>query len=157
MIPALQQWLDRLGKRRPAAPAGSADTDLWLAVGVLLLEVAHADGSASAAEVEQIRRRIARESGLEGTALDSVLDAAAAAFDQATGHWDFTRRINAALGPRDKERILECLWGVAWADGRLDAHETHRIRKIAGLLHLPHGAFVASRERARRKASGGGG
>jgi uncharacterized tellurite resistance protein B-like protein len=45
--------------------------------------------------------------------------------------------------------VVEYLWQVAFADGRLDAHEQHFMRKIADLLYIPHADYVAAKQRAR--------
>ena len=36
------------------------------------------------------------------------------------------------------------MWRVAYADGHLDAHENHLISKVAGLLHVSHGEYIAA-------------
>jgi len=38
---------------------------------------------------------------------------------------------------------------VAMADGHLDAHELHLMRKIADLLYVGHADYVAAKQRAR--------
>ena len=45
--------------------------------------------------------------------------------------------------------IRDSLWQVAFADGRLDAHENHFMRKIGDLLYIPHADYVAAKQRAR--------
>ncbi|HEY5580002.1 MAG TPA: TerB family tellurite resistance protein [Rhodoferax sp.] len=41
---------------------------------------------------------------------------------------------------------------VAYADGHLDAHENHLISKIAGLLHVSHGGYIAAKLYAKEAA-----
>ena len=41
---------------------------------------------------------------------------------------------------------------VALADGKLAAIEDHIIRRIAGLLHLPHEDFIRLKLRAKKEA-----
>ena len=36
------------------------------------------------------------------------------------------------------------------ADGHLDAHENHLISKVAGLLHVTHGEYIAAKLHARQ-------
>ena len=48
-----------------------------------------------------------------------------------------------------KIAIVELMWRVAYADGRLSADENHLMRKIGELLYIPHGAYVAAKLRAR--------
>jgi len=64
-------------------------------------------------------------------------------------HGERARVLQAALAPEEKKRIVELLWLVAFADSRKDALEEHMIRKIAGLLGVPHPDFIDAKLRAR--------
>ncbi len=48
--------------------------------------------------------------------------------------------------------LVEALWQVAYADDHLDAHEQHTISKVAGLLHVTHGEYIAAKMRAKEAA-----
>ena len=63
--------------------------------------------------------------------------------------------MDAGLDAAQKKRIVELLWLVAFADGRKDAHEEHLVRRIAGLLHVPHPDFIDAKRRARERSAGG--
>jgi uncharacterized tellurite resistance protein B-like protein len=41
------------------------------------------------------------------------------------------------------------MWQVAYADGRISAHENHLMRRMADLLHIGHGDYVAAKMRAK--------
>jgi uncharacterized tellurite resistance protein B-like protein len=47
------------------------------------------------------------------------------------------------------------MWRVAYADGTLSAHENHVMWKVSDLLHIPHGAYVSAKMRARDAAGAG--
>ena len=49
---------------------------------------------------------------------------------------------------------MEAMWQVAYADGALDANENHVISKVADLLHVTHGDYIAAMLRARDQRSG---
>ena len=68
---------------------------------------------------------------------------------EATDFFAFTSRINDAFSMEQKLRMIEHMWRVAYADGVLSAHENHVMRKLADLLHIPHGAYVHAKMRAR--------
>jgi len=48
--------------------------------------------------------------------------------------------------------VIELMWQVAYADAALGAHEQHVLRRIAELLHVPHGDYIAAKMRARDAA-----
>jgi len=71
--------------------------------------------------------------------------------------YEFTRLIHESFDDARKGRLIEELWRVAFADRVLEAREEFLIRKIARLLHLPHGDFIAARQRARSRVQEGAG
>ena len=40
------------------------------------------------------------------------------------------------------------MWQVAMADNALSQYEEHVIRKVADLLYVPHGDFIAAKQSA---------
>ena len=102
---------------------------------------------------EVVKHPVVREKfGLgdeEAQALVAVADQAAAG---ATDDYQFTSLINQHLSAAQKERIVEYLWEVAYADGSAAPYEEHFVRKIAELLYVSHGAFLMAKERARTRA-----
>jgi uncharacterized tellurite resistance protein B-like protein len=51
-------------------------------------------------------------------------------------------RLNAELDADGKRDLIHWLWRVAAADGRIDAHEEHLLRKLAELLFVPHADYI---------------
>jgi uncharacterized tellurite resistance protein B-like protein len=66
--------------------------------------------------------------------------------------FQFTQLVNQHYSHTDKITLVENLWLVAFADGRLDKYEEQFIRKVSGLLHLAHSEFIKSKLRAKDKA-----
>jgi uncharacterized tellurite resistance protein B-like protein len=120
----------------------SAGDERRLAAAVLLLEVARADHEHHGAERAALRAGLARGFGVAEAALDALLDQAELRAKQAVSLFDFVQVLNRALSPDDKRGLLRLLWDVAHADGRVDPHEEHLLRRLAGLLHLSHADFI---------------
>ena len=53
--------------------------------------------------------------------------------------WHFT--------PEQKVSVVEMLWQVAYAEGRLDPYEEALVRKIADLIYVPHREFIQAKHR----------
>ena len=68
----------------------------------------------------------------------------------ATDYFQFTSLINKSFSAEQKVQVIEYLWQVAYADGHLDAHEQHFMRKIADLLYVSHADYVGAKQRARQ-------
>ena len=60
---------------------------------------------------------------------------------------ELTRLNNAMVGR--ELRMIELMWRAALADAHVSAHEQHALRRIAELLHIPHGDYIAAKARAQ--------
>ena len=136
-------------KKRAEAPRDPVPARR-LAVATLLVEIARADFEVDASERTAIRRMLAGAYGLDPDAAGDLLTRAERAVEDAVSLYEFTRRLNEELSPAEKVEIVEMLWRVAFADGRLDKYEEHLVRKAADLLYVPHRRFI----RAKLKIEG---
>jgi uncharacterized tellurite resistance protein B-like protein len=127
------------------APAGMLERGepIELATAALLLELSRADFAESPAELGAIRQLLQKRYGLTVEALDTLILDAARRADRAVSLHEFTHRLNRELPEQDKIDLIEMLWRVGLADGRIDKHEEQLIQRVAGLLH------VSDRERMR--------
>lgn len=116
-----------------------------LATAALLLELARADFSESDAEVLAIRHLLQKRFELNDESLDVLMANAVRRADKAVSLHEFTHRLNRELPEADKLAIVEMLWRVSHADGRIDKHEEQLVQRIAGLLH------ISDRDRVRLK------
>ena len=80
--------------------------------------------------------------------LKTILQDALNQADDATSLYEFTGLINEQLSQEEKQALLESIWRVAFADGRIDKYEEHLIRRMSDLLHLNHREFMQARHRA---------
>lgn len=53
-------------------------------------------------------------------------------------------------GLEHRTLLVEHLWRIAWADGRLERDEDHYVRKIAHLLYVPNTQCMLARSRAKK-------
>jgi uncharacterized tellurite resistance protein B-like protein len=111
----------------------------------LLIELSRSDFSESEVEARAIRQMLRDRFRLDETALEALITNAKKRADKATSLHEFTHRLNQELPEAEKLAIVEMLWKVSHADGRIDKHEEHLIQRIAGLLH------ISDRDRVRLK------
>ena len=116
-----------------------------LATAALLVELARSDFSESDAEVAAIRHLLQKRFSLTDDAVEKLLADAGRRADKAVSLHEFTHRLNRELPEAEKLAILEMLWRVSHADGRIDKHEEQLIQRVAGLLH------ISDRDRVRLK------
>lgn len=122
---------------------------LQIATAALLLEMMRMDDHIAPAEQRAIADALRRQFGLNDEEFQAVLEVAEATARSANDYYQFTSLINRECTLDQKVRIVENLWRVAMADGRLDAHELHLMRKLADLLYVGHADYIAAKERAR--------
>ena len=132
------------GIARLATREAAIDT-LPLAVAALLLEIARADHQVDEAERRAVVAAVARVCVLDADALQNLLHTASEVVEEAVSLFEFTDVVNARLERGQKLELLQLLWRVAYADGRLDHYEEYYIRKVADLLHLSHSEFIRAK------------
>ena len=147
--------LRRFFESHIAAAAAPADPEhgLRLATAALLVEVVRIDRDTQEAEREAVRRAVHEKFDLAAGEADALMALAEAEIAQANDYFQFTSLINQRFSQPQKERMIELMWQVAYADAALSAHELHLMRKVAGLLHVPDSAYIAAKMRAKTQAA----
>ncbi len=149
MLQTLKDLFDSLVPPAAQAPPASADHALHLATAVMLVEVMRAAPEIQPAERRHVLQALRGKFDLHDDELARLVELAEAEARASTDYFRFTNVINERFDMAQKIRMIEAMWGVAYADGHLDAHENHVMWRIADLLHVPHGAYISAKMRAR--------
>lgn len=131
--------------------SGEADAHqrrVRLATAALLIEVTRADAVVDEIEQRRVQELLQARTGLEGEALAQLVAEADAAVDHAVSLVDFSRVLVEALSVEERGEVIDLLWEVAYADGRVDRYEDYYVRKLADLLYVSHARFVQGKLRA---------
>ncbi|MFA6262714.1 MAG: TerB family tellurite resistance protein [Bacteroidia bacterium] len=153
MLKTLKELFDGLLPAAAAADPQAAEHTLQLATAVMLVEVMRADASFHAGEREAVLAALRETFALSGDEALRLAELAETTASGATDLFTFTSRINERFDMPQKLRMVEQMWRVAYADGRLAEHERHVLWRIADLLHVPQGAYVHARLRAQQAAA----
>ncbi|MBI5276994.1 MAG: TerB family tellurite resistance protein [Burkholderiales bacterium] len=121
-----------------------------LATAVLLVEVMRADPLLGEPERVAVVAALQRQFGLADDELERLFELAHETARGANDFFRFTSTINDRFSHEEKVHMVELMWTVAYADGHLDAHENHLISKVAGLLHVTHGEYIAAKLHAKQ-------
>jgi uncharacterized tellurite resistance protein B-like protein len=135
------------GRDSAAATEASREQELRLATAVLLVEVARADFAEAGLEIAAVTQLLEEHLGIGRAAVEALVADARREADHHASLQGFTRQLHEELGREEKLEILEMLWRVALSDSRLDRHEDHLIRKVAGLLYVSHSDLIRVRNR----------
>ena len=121
------------------------------ATAALMIELAKADFEEDDIERQLILAMLHDTFDIEGEYLEELMQTAEAASADASDLFQFTSLVNDHYDNEQKIMLLENLWRVAYADGRLDKYEEQFVRKIAGLINLPPSEFTKTKLRVKHQ------
>ncbi len=152
MLKTLKDLFDSLLPPTAGAAPPSDEHALQLATAVMLVEVMRADATFHEGERAAVLAALRDKFALAEDEAARLAELAETAAKGATDLFGFTSRIDERFDMAQKVRMVEHMWRVAYADGRLSEHERHVLWRVADLLHVPQGAYVHARLRAQQEA-----
>ena len=132
---------------RGGAPPVQDDTALRHAVAALLMEAARVDDTLDAAERERIQALLAWRFRLGPFEAAQLGTEAEVASDGAVSWHALTHTIREHCDEPARIRIVEMLWDVILADGKIDDLEANLMRRVAALLFVTDADSGAARRR----------
>jgi len=148
--------IERLKKLFAAPEAEREKPDnhqLAVAATALMVQLSRVDQDEDERELQAIVDGAVKAHQVTRAEAEEILEDALSHADDATSLYEFTGQINEYLDQEGKQALLESIWRVACADGRIDKYEEHLIRRMADLLHLNHREFMQARHRAQDAGS----
>ena len=133
-------------------PISSQNTDskhILVATCALLLEMAAVDGEFSDEEQNVILSILRNDHHMSGSEATEIIKSAQAQRERSIDLWQFTNLINQNYSEEDKIRVMETIWNVIYADGKLDGHEDYLVHNLANLLRLSHSQLIEAKLRAK--------
>ena len=141
--------------RHASTESGSQDPRqaLRVAACALLLELAHADDQFTDDERRHIEEALVRHFDIPAETARELMVLAEQQRREAPDLYQFTSLINASYDEGQRMVLVEVLWGVVHADGKLSKHEDYLMRKLAILLELRPGFLAEARKRAEGRGA----
>jgi uncharacterized tellurite resistance protein B-like protein len=116
-----------------------------------MVEVMRSDNDTDPGEINRISVLLGEQFDLNQTDTQELMDLANGKIRQSISLLAFTRKIRSSWNNQERVLLLQHLWSIAYADGKIDAHERHVIRKIGALLYMTERQMYAAKERARKE------
>jgi uncharacterized tellurite resistance protein B-like protein len=135
-------------------PAHFEHNDYRLAAAALLVHTAAIDGNISDLERDKLHAVVKQQFDLDEATTDELVAEATEAEHEAIDLYHFTSLINRSLNEEGRRRVVEMMWEIVYADGRVTEFESNLIWRAADLLGIPSrerielGQQVASRRGA---------
>jgi len=121
--------------------------DLQVAVAVLLVEAARMDDTFDEHERATIAHMLEHKFDLSQDETRGLIALAEQAAERSHQLHPFTRLAVQRMEPKTRIRLIEMLWEVAYADGKLDPDEDVLVRRVAGLIYVSDEDRIAARQR----------
>ena len=106
-----------------------------------MIEVAYADNQLDESELKAMANSLSKLD-IEKEEIQEIVDATLVKSKESISFYEHTRILNDQLDYDQKKEVLNSVWSIAFADGEMDKHEEHLIRRIADLLYLNHKDFI---------------
>jgi uncharacterized tellurite resistance protein B-like protein len=117
-------------------PSHFEANDYRLAAAALLVHAVTIDGTMSDLERDKLHAVIKRRFGLDEAATDELVLEATEAEHEAVDLYHFTSLINRSLDEDGRRRMVEMMWEIVYADGRVTELEDNLIWRAADLLGI---------------------
>ena len=120
----------------------STEKRIQVAACALFIEMARTDDEFSEEEQNRIISILKKEFSLSDDMCKELIELSKLELQASVDLWQFTNLINENYSPADKIRLIEMIWRVVYADGKLDKHEDYLVKKLAMLLNLRHREMI---------------
>jgi uncharacterized tellurite resistance protein B-like protein len=125
--------------------------DYRVAAAALLVHVATLEGDLSTTMREKLRAVLMAQFGLTAALADELVAEAIAADREAVDFYHFTSLLMRTLNEAGRLRVIEMLWEIAFADGRISEFEDNMMWRVADLLAVSPRDRIALRRRVAGK------
>ncbi|MCG7545611.1 TerB family tellurite resistance protein [Pseudoalteromonas sp. MM17-2] len=137
--------LKRFFNSLQSQPQQDDSPDFKTSVAALLVEVMRADSELQEHERKAMVVLLQKYFDLGEEEVNNLITAASQDLDEAIDYFRFSKQINDNTNAQERIEIIELLWRLAYADGQLDKHEEHVIRRVADLLYVTHNDFIQAK------------
>ena len=109
--------------------------ELYLLCGIMM-EAANIDGSVDKEETDKISNVLVENFNEDEVAVNRVIEKCLNELNDNKSLHFFTSRINKIFENEKKIKLIEILWEIILADGKIHNFESNLIRRLAGLLYV---------------------
>ncbi len=152
MLQPLLRFLADLAMDKKDRDRFEAD-DYRVAAAALMVHAALIDGAMSDGERNRIVGAIMLRFDFDEAQAKDLIAAATEAEHQAVDLYRFTSLLNRKLDEAERQQIIEMMWQVAHADGRVTEFEDNLLWRAADLLHISGQTRIELRRRVAERGT----
>ncbi len=124
-----------------------------IAACVVLVEVAESDSECTKDEIDHVLETMKSIFNLSREHAEEMIELAREARNKSVDLWQFTNQINQSFTHSEKIKLLEAVWQVIYADGRIDKYEDYFVHKLVSLLGLKHRELIDAKIKTKKDKS----
>jgi uncharacterized tellurite resistance protein B-like protein len=147
MLDSLRHFIAELTSADDHARRAFADDDYRLAAAGLFIHLISLDGEPTDAETSKLHALLEQRFELDPGAADRLIAAATEVEGEAVDLYHYTSRLMRALDERGRARIVEMMWELVYADGRVSEFEESVVWRAADLLGVSSTERIALKQR----------
>ena len=129
------------------------ETGCKLAASALFIHVISLDGEPSDVEIRKLHELIETRFGLDPGTANKLITSATLAEGEAVDLYQFTSVLMRSLNDEDRLRIVEMMWELVYADGRVSEFEENVVWRAADLLAISSRDRIELKHRVGSKSS----
>lgn len=148
MLNRIKEFFVAREARAEPGTARHSREEFNLAAAALLVHAAGVDDAYDEVERRHIASLLGARFSLSEAEAEALLAGAETKVQGAVQILGFTRAVKDNFSYDERVELIEMLWEVVLADGRLDAHEAQLMRRIGGLIYVTDRDRGLARQRA---------
>ena len=150
MIGAIRQFFSDVAGKNDRRTIG--EDQIRLAVAGLLAHVVAVDGVVTDEERAALAEVLDAHFDLGADEAATLAAAGAGADVEAVDLYGFTSVLKQRLSDEDRRRIIEMMWRLVYADGKVHEFEDNVVWRVAELLAVPAQVRIGLKQAARHDA-----
>ena len=123
-------------KKKKITTKQQTSFEIELTAAVLAYEIARSDGEISKDELLVLMEEIESISAKVGKDKFEILKIIEIYSKDSISFHEFIEDINNSYSKEEKHSLLEFMWKIAYADGKLDVDEERLVRRVADLIRI---------------------
>ena len=114
----------------------SSAFEIELTASVLAYEIARIDGTLDESELAVLLGEVKKISKKVNKSVEEILKIIEIYSNDSVSFYEFVEDINKNYSKDEKLSLLNFMWQIAYADGRLEVEEERIIRRLADLIRI---------------------
>jgi uncharacterized tellurite resistance protein B-like protein len=154
MLDGLRQFIADVISPTAQEERAFDDTGYRLAATALLIHVISLDGEPSDIEKRKLHSLLESSFGLDPGTADQLIASATLAEGEAVDLYHFTSVIMRSVDEEGRRRIVEMMWELVYADGKVSEFEDNVVWRAAELLGVSSRDRIDLKHRVAARQSG---